>query len=319
MPAVEVPVEKWQGKVREVTLGGNGRKQITIGGESTLPFLHFEGQLSHRPVVAIEVHDRPPSDWAQPLLAAWGDVINDPAAWAKKAVACGADLIVFHLKSAHPEDMNTGDKEARANVTKVLEAVDVPLMIIGPYVAEKDNEVLVAAAEAAAGQRVALGYCEEKNYRTICAAALASGHAVIAKTPIEINLAKQLNILISDMGIAGDSIIIDPTTAALGYGLEYTYSVMERLRLAALNGDPMTAMPMSVNPGEEAWRQKEAKFAEGVPEEWGDYEQRACLWEQLSALGLLQAGADIVVMRHPRTLEVIKAAIDKLMQAVPTV
>lgn len=319
MPTVEVPLEKWQGKVREVTLGGNGRKQITVGGEATLPFLHFEGQLPHHPVVAVEVHDRPPSDWAQPLLAVWGDVMNNPTAWAKKAVEYGAELIVFHLKSAHPEDANTGAEEAKANVAKMLEAVDVPLLIIGPYVAEKDNEVLVAAAEVAAGQRVALGYCEDKNYRTICAAAMANNHVVIAKTPIEINLAKQLNILISDMGIPGDSIIIDPTTASLGYGLEYTYSVMERLRLAALNGDAMTAMPMIVHPGEEAWRQKEAKFAEGVPDEWGNYEQRAQLWEQLTALGLLHAGADIVVLRHPRTVEVVKTAIDKLMQAAVTV
>jgi acetyl-CoA decarbonylase/synthase complex subunit delta len=313
MAEVELPLENWSGKVEEVTLGGNGRKSTTIGGETTLPFLHFEGEIPNRPVVSFEVHDRPPSDWSSPLLSAWGDAINDPATWAKKAVEYGADLLTFHLKSAHPEDMDTGPEEAAANVTKVLEAVNVPLMIIGPYVAEKDNEVLVAAADAAAGQRVALGYCEEGNYRTIAAACIANNHVAISKTPIEINLAKQLNILITDMGVAPNAIIMDPTTAALGYGLEYVYSVMERLRLAALQGDSMTQKPMSISPGEEAWRQKEAKFAEGVPETWGKIEDRALAWEQFTATALLHSGADIITLRHPKSAETIHTIIDQLM------
>jgi len=312
MPEVQVPVEKWSGKINEVTLGGNGRKSITVGGESTLPFLKFEGSIPHPPAIAIEVLDLEPA-WPENLLAAWGDVVKDPGTWAKKAAEAGADIICLRLRSAHPEEGNTGAAEAKASVGKVLSAVDLPLIVLGPEVAEKDNEVLVPASEAARGQRVALGNCLEKNYRTIAAACIADGHVAIAKTPIEINLAKQLNILISDIGLAHDSIIMDPTTGALGYGLEYSYSVMERLRLAALQGDKMTAMPMICTVGEEAWRQKEAKFREGVPQNWGNRDERAIVWEQLTASTLINAGANIVVLRHPRSVELVKATIAKLM------
>lgn len=314
MPEVAVPTEKWTGKVREVKLGGNGRKTVVVGGEGTLPFLHFDGAMPNRPAIAIEVHDCKPDDWAPSLMEAWGNVLNDPALWAKKAVEFGADLIAFYLKSAHPDNMNTGAAEAVNNIKKVLEAVDVPLLVLGPGVAAKDNEVLLPVADATRGQRLALGNCEEKNYKTIVAACIANGHLAIASTPIDMNLAKQLNILISDVGLSPDSIIMDPTTGALGYGLEYTYSVMERLRLAALGGDGMTAMPMLCTVGSEAWRQKEAKAAEGVPATWGDQKQRALTWEALTAIGVLNAGADIVVLRHPKTVETVRAAIDGLMK-----
>jgi len=314
MPVVEVPTEKWTGKVKEVRLGGNGRRSVVVGGEATLPFLHFEGSFPNRPLIAIEVRDCEPRDWSPHLVAAWGDVLADSGAWAKKAVEFGADIIALSLRSAHPEEGNTGADEARRTVDKVLSAVDLPLVITGPGVAEKDNEVLVAASEVAKGQRVALGNCEEKNHRTIAAACIADGHVAIAKTPIEINLAKQLNILLCDVGLSPDSILLDPTTGALGYGIEYTYSVMERLRLAGLGGDAMTAMPMICTAGEESWRQKESKVSEGVPEAWGDPLERALIWEGVTASMLIAAGANIVVLRHPRTVERVKAVIDKLMR-----
>lgn len=313
MLTVQIPKEKWTGKVREVHLGGNGRKEVVVGGETTLPFLHFEGAIPHKPVVAIETHDRPPKDWAPALTSFWGDAMKSPATWAKKAAEVGAEVIVLYLKSAHPEDANTGPEEAKKTVASVLEAVDLPLIVLGPDVAEKDNQVLVAAADVAQGQRLVLGNCVEKNYRTIAAACIANKHIAVAKTPIEINLAKQLNILISDLGLSPDSILMDPTTGALGYGLEYSYSVMERLRLAALGGDSMMAMPMFCTAGEEAWRQKEAKATEGVPASWGDPNLRALLWEETTALGLITAGADIVVLRHPQSVERIKGLISKLM------
>jgi acetyl-CoA decarbonylase/synthase complex subunit delta len=239
--------------------------------------------------------------------------LKAPDTWAKKAVELGADLIALRLRSAHPERENTGSEEAKKLVSLVLGAVDVPLIVLGPEVAEKDNQVLVAASEVAKGQRIALGNCEEKNYRTIAATCIADGHVAIAKTPIEINLAKQLNILLSDLGLSPDAILMDPTTGALGYGLEYTYSVMERLRLAALGGDKMTSLPMLCTVGEEAWRQKEAKFAEGIPAAWGPLEERAVLWEELTALSLIHSGANIVVLRHPHSVERVKEAIAKLM------
>ncbi|MEE8443072.1 MAG: acetyl-CoA decarbonylase/synthase complex subunit delta, partial [Dehalococcoidia bacterium] len=174
-------------------------------------------------------------------------------------------------------------------------------------------EVLVAVSDATTGERLALGVCEDKNYRTIVATCMANGHIAIAKSPIDINLAKQLNILITDMDLPADRILMDPTTGALGYGLEYTYSVMERLRVAALQGDTMTSMPMIVTPGQEAWRFKEAKTEEGVPAEWGDLEQRGIAWEAVTAIALLQAGADILVMRHPQAVALTKKALADLM------
>lgn len=318
MATVEIPKEKWNGAVRTITLGASGdggtrTTTVTVGGETTLPFLHFEGEIPHRPVVAAEVVDSYPDDWSPELLAAWGDVLNDPAAWAKKAVDLGADLIALKLRSTHPDQGNRTPAEAAATVKKVLGAVGVPLIVYGPGVAEKDNEVLVVVAEAAKGERIALANCEDKNYRTIVAAAMANGHLVVAKTPIDVNLAKQLNILISDMGLPLDRILMDPTTGALGYGLEYTYSVMERLRIAALMGDSMTQQPMIVTVGEESWRQKESKVPTGVPAAWGDFATRGVIWEVTTATTLLHAGADIVLLRHPKSLGLVKKSIEALM------
>jgi acetyl-CoA decarbonylase/synthase complex subunit delta len=285
-----------------------------VGGETALPFLHFEGSIPNRPVIAVEVSDRAPDDWSSLLLEAWGGALEDPAKWATRAEEIGADVIALSLDSAHPERGDTGAKEARETVRRVLEATTLPLIIYGPGQTDKDNEVLVAAAEEAAGERIALGNCEEKNYRTIVAAALANDHVVIAKTPIDVNLAKQLNVLIGDMGLNRKNIIMDSTTGALGYGLEYTYSVMERVRLAALTGDGALQQPIILTVGYEAWRTKEARTAEGVPAQWGDWAQRGLLWEANTSVTLLGTGADILVLRHPDTIPLVKGAIDELMK-----
>ncbi len=314
MAPIDVPTEKWTGQIREVTLGGDSRKKVVVGGANTLPFLHFEGAIPNPPVIAIDVEDRPPERWSPALEAAWGDVLHEgPAAWARKAVEFGADIVALTLRSADPESGDTGPDEAVDTVKQVLEAVDVPLIVYGPGIAEKDNEVLVAVADATAGEQLALGLCEEKNYRTIVATCMANGHIPIAHSPMDVNLAKQMNILIIDMGMSGDRILMDPTTGALGYGIEYAYSVMERLSLAALTGDKMTNMPLILNPGRETWRVKESMAEEGIPAEWGAFEDRGVVWEGLTALALVEAGANILVMRHPRAVALVKDAINKLM------
>ncbi len=317
--AVEIPKEKWTGRIREITLGatadegGTRKKTVTVGGESTLPFLTFEGEIPNPPVVALEIQDRYPDDWSTVLKDAWGDVLNDPAAWATRAEEYGADIIALKLQSAHTEGDNTDAAHAVDTVKSVLAATGLPLIVYGPGQPEKDNEVLVAVAEATTGERIALGNCEDKNYRTIVAAALANNHLVIAKSPIDVNLAKQLNILISDMRLELDRILMDPTTGALGYGLEYVYSVMERLRIAGLTGDKMTQQPMICTVGEEAWRTKESKVNEGVPTAWGDWERRSKNWEALTATTLLQSGADIVVLRHPESVARVKETVASLL------
>jgi len=309
--AVEIPAEKWTGKIREVKLGGGGRKEVILGGASTLPYLSFEGGRGNPTRVAIEIHDCEPPHPPN-LLSAWGDAVKDPGTWAKKAAEFGAEIICLRLTSAHPESGNTGAAGAKATVDKVLAATDLPLIVLGPGVAEKDNEVLMAASETAKGQRIALGNCEEKNYKTAAAVCISDGHIAIAKTPLDINLAKQLNVMVSDVGVPLDSIIMDPDTGALGYGIEYGYSINERVRLAALMGDTMCQMPIMNHAGPETWRQKEAKAAEGVPVAWGNLDERAVIWEEITAVACINSGADLVVLNHPRAVEAIKATISKL-------
>jgi acetyl-CoA decarbonylase/synthase complex subunit delta len=241
------------------------------------------------------------------LAEAWGETMLDRAQWAKKAEEAGADLLVLALTA---ED---SAEDAVKAVKSVLDASGLPLIVWGPGQTEKDNELLVPVAEAAKGEQLVLGICEDKNYRTIVAAAMANGHLVQARTPMDVNMSKQLNILISDMGIPKDRVLMDPTTGALGYGIEYGYSVMERLRLAALQGDTVTQLPMIVTPGFEAWKTKEAKVGEGVPEAWGDWKTRAINWETLTAIALIESGADIVVLRHPESVRRVKEAIAELM------
>lgn len=319
---VEIVKDKWPGSVRVVALGataaegGTRSHTVTVGGEKTLPFMHFESETPNRPVVAVEIRDRRPDDWSPLLANVWGVVMDDPAAWAKAAEAAGADLIQLGLSLTDSAGNPNTPQNAVAAVKAVLGATGLPLIVFGPGQAEVDNNLLVAVAEATKGERLLLGICEDKNYRTIVATAMANGHLVNARTPMDVNLAKQLNILISDMGLPLDRIIMDPTTGALGYGIEYGFSVMERLRLAALQGDAMTQLPMLVTPGFEAWKAKESKVGEGVPASWGDWENRAQNWESLTATALLESGADILVLRHPEGVKRVKAAIAELM-AVP--
>lgn len=316
---IEIPVDKWPGQVRTVTLGatpaegGTRSRTVTVGGEKTLPFMHFEGEIPNPPVVAVEIKDRRPDDWSPLLLKTWEAVVDDPARWAKAAEEAGAELIQLSLSLVDAAGNPTTPAGAVATVKAVLSATGLPLLVFGPGQADLDNELLVAVAEATKGERLVLGICEDKNYRTIVATAMANDHLVSARTPMDVNLAKQLNILISDMGFPLDRILMDPTTGALGYGVEYGYSAMERLRLAALQGDSMTQMPMIVTPGFEAWKTKEAKVGEGVPESWGDWERRAINWETLTALTLLESGADIIVLRHPESIRRVRAAIEDLM------
>jgi acetyl-CoA decarbonylase/synthase complex subunit delta len=315
MPGIEIPKEKWSGKVREVTLGataangGTRSHTVTVGGQTTLPFLSFEGAIPHPPVIAIEVRDSRPTDWPTLLIEAWNGGTQDAGAWAKAAEAAGADLVALTFSAS--DSLNAA--YARQTLRKVLSSTGLPLVVFGTGQADLDNEILVAVAEEGKGENLLLGVCEEKNYRTIVAAALAHGHLVNARTAMDVNLAKQLNILIHDMGMPMERIIMDPTTGAMGYGIEYGYSVMERLRLAALQGDSMTQQPMLVTPGEEAWRTKESRAAEGVPATWGDYAGRASNWEVLTASTLIESGADIVILRHPQSIQRVRAMISALM------
>ncbi len=319
--AQEVMLEKWSGSVSVVNIGatkdegGSRSKVIKVGGQATLPFLFQEGAIPQKPVIAYEIWDTAPTDWPQELNKSYGDALKGPFAWAQKCVKeYKAELLCVKLQGAHPD---FGDKTADAEakfIAELLKKVDVPLIILGFGDDTKDNLVLPACSEAAKGERCLIGSAVQDNYKTLTAAVLADGHNIVAESPIDINIAKQLNILISDMGLPLERIIINPTIGALGYGLEYAYSIMERARLAALSGDKMMACPFICLVGQEAWRAKEAKAAQAEFPAWGPETERGIIWEAITATALIQAGADILVMRHPRAIEKINKYIEELMK-----
>lgn len=308
---MELVKERYAGRIGQVVLGATAAQGGTrghtwrVGGDAAMPFLGFEGDLPHRPLVAMEVVDRVP-DWPPLLREAIGPETAQAAAWACRCVEeFGADLVLLRLQSCDPELEDATPRQCAATVREVLARVSVPLLVVGSGAEAKDNLVLPVVAEAGSGERLALGNATQENYKTLTAACMVYGHSLIALSPIDISIAKQLNILVGEMGLSLDRVVCDPTTGALGYGLEYTYSIIERLRLGALAGDPMLAVPVLCQVGQEAWRVKEAGAQEEVPG-WGDPVERGVLWEALTATALLQAGAHVVVLRHPRAVRLVK-------------
>lgn len=299
--------ETYNGVIREVTLGV-GDKSVVVGGETALPFYAFEGDMPRKPVIAFDVYDEEPADWPEPVVEPYKDVLGDPVKWALKCQnEYRADMICLHLVSTNPTGTNRSAEEAAQTVKVVADAIDIPMIIYGTANVEKDMEVLAKAAEAAQGKNVLMGPIEEDNYKTIAAAALGFQQAGATHSPIDVNMAKQLNILATQLGLNADHIIIDPTTGALGYGLEYVYSVMERLRLAALTqNDSMTQMPIINTIGKEVWKAKEVKVSTEEEPAWGDAETRGIIWEAMTAVALLMAGSDILVMRHPKAVELTR-------------
>lgn len=311
--AFEIPKTIYTGKIKEVTLG-KGPRAVTLGGESSYPFHLFEGEMPHPPRIAMEVYDSPPEEWPEAALEPFKDVVNDPAAWAKKCVeAYGAELIALQLVSTDPNGLNRSSDEAAQTTKRVAAAVDVPVIVWGSGSTDKDAEVLRKIAETCDGMNLIIGPVVEGNYKQVGAGAIAYKHTAVASSPIDINLAKQLNILLGNLGVPDGQILVDPTTGALGYGLEYTYSVMERDRMAALTQqDERLQFPILCNLAKEVWKTKEAKLnAEEAPL-LGNAKKRGILMEAVTAMSLLLAGADILVMRHPEAIKLIREMIAEL-------
>ncbi len=312
--------ERFPSKVGEVTLGataeqgGTRDSVVVVGGDNLLPFLHFEGKVVNRPVIAMEVTDIVPP-WNEAIKAQFGDVLDNPAAWAKKCVdEFGADLIYVKLIGADPEGLNRSPEDCARVVKDVLAAVGVPLIVVGCETPEKDNEVMAAVAEATAGENLLIGLAEQDNYKSITAAAMVHKHNVIARSPLDINICKQLNILINEMGLPLNKIVIDPMIGGLGFGIEYAYSIMERARLGALANDKMLSMPMICTVGYEANRAKEANESVEAFPDWGELAERGVLWETLTATALLQVGASILVMRNPAAVKLVQHNIADLVE-----
>lgn len=312
--AFQPPKQIYSGNIREVVLG-TGDKAITVGGRAAFPFHSFEGAMPNPPRVAMEVWDKDPSeDWCDAAKEPFQDVLADSAAWAKKCVEkYGADMIVVQTKSADPNGDNRAAADVAASVKKVVDAVDVPVAVWGVANHEKDTDVMRAVAEQCTGKRLLLSPVEEGDYKQIGAACLGYKHAVASSSPIDVNLAKQLNILLGNLGVSNKDIVIDPTTGGLGYGLEYTYSVMERITQAALTQeDEKLQQPIIANVGNEVWKTKEANLSVEEAPNLGDPKTRAVLMESITAVDLLLAGADIVVLRHPDSVKLVKDFIKKM-------
>ena len=281
---------------------------MTVGGETSYPFFLFEGQMPNKPKLAMEIWDTNPGDeWADWAKAPFADVLDDPGAWAKKCVEYGADMVVVQLKSTDPNTQDKGADDAVATVKAVLGAVDVPVIVYGVANEQKDIETLRAIAEAFQGKNLVLGPVEDKNHKQIGAQALAYGHVIAANSPIDINLAKQLNILLENLGVTYNKILIDPTTGGLGYGMEYCYSVMERLEMAALaQSDGNLQQPIINNLAQEIWKSKETKQPLDEVPNMGHPDDRSILMETTAAVAMLLAGSDILILRHPETVKLVR-------------
>lgn len=306
--------ETYSGKVYPVTIG-MGDSAATVGGENVLPFHSFEGSAPNRPVIAFEIQDVPPADWPENVKKPFEGVSGDPVKWARY---CQDDLkakaIALRLIGTHPDRENRSPEDAAKTVKDVLAAINVPLVVLGSNHPEKDSAVLVAAAEAAKDKNCIIGKAQEANYKTIAAAAMANNHKLIAMSELDINLSKQLNILIGQMGFEKEKLITDPMCSALGYGLEYTYSVMERIRLAALTQNDATMQPpLMGDVGMYVWKVKEAQASETDLPHWGTVEERGIAWEAVTATALLVAGAELLIMRHPKAVEAVQKTIEELM------
>lgn len=309
------PTISYKGSVSEVKIGavkgegGSRAKSLVIGGEQTMPFYRFMGPTPHEPIVSFDVFDvKVPLPKA--VREVYGDAIDDPVEWAKVCVdKFNAEMVQVHLVSTDPNVKDAAPSEAVKTIEDVLQAIDVPIAVGAPGHPQKDPLVLEKAAEVAEGERIVLNSARlDTDYKRIGEAAKKHGHVVVSFTQLDLNMQKRINRELLAIGLGKDSIVMDPCTAALGYGLEYTFSIMERIRLAALLGDEELQMPLASGTSNswaarEAWQDKP---------ELGPREVRGPLWEATTALALLTAGCDFFMVLHPTTAKIIESAVSAL-------
>lgn len=292
-------VEAYAGTVRELPVGTED-KVLKVGGEGVLP-LHFfdEGLSPNPPRFALEVWDMEPEGWAEWVLEPFGDVVRDPVEWGKKCVDFGADMVCLKLMSTDPAGKDTSAEKAAALTRRMAEGISVPLIVYASGDEKKDIQVLTRVAEICQGLNLLLGPVVKENHEEIGRAALLHGHSLIAQSPLDINLMKELNVRLCKFA-PPERIAIDPLTSALGYGMEYTFTIMERTKqTGVIFKDAMTQMPIIADLGTECWKTKEARGSK----------DQGLAWEGITALSLLLAGANILVLRHPETLRALKGLI----------
>ncbi len=310
--ATKIPEDHYKidysGTIREVTLG-NVDNTVTVGGTNTMPFQLFEGDIPRKPLIAMDVLDVAPEEWPATLSRHFEGVLDNPVAWAQKCVSdYQAEAICLSMVSTDPNGMNRSAADAAKIAAEVINNIDVPVIIWGCDNAEKDTETLRDITAMIGDKKACLAPLTDANYRSIGATAMAFQHPVVAASPIDVNLAKQLNILMENLGMHLDTVLIDPSIGALGYGIEYTYSVMERIRLAALTQhDDKLQVPFICNLGREVWKAKEVRLPSD--DLIGDQENRGVLMEAVTASCMLMAGGEVLVMRHPKAIALTKSLI----------
>jgi len=313
-------VQEYPGQIREVTLGatksggGSRGKKIVIGGATTPAFYLFEKTPPHPPVISVDTFDMKVT-LPKAIRMHVEEVWEDTAAWAKMAVdKWGAEVLTVHLLSTDPLIKDTPPAKAAKTVEEVLQAVDVPLIIGGCGDPKKDAEVFTKVAEVTEGERVLLSSVtldmdEAGVLEGVAKAAGKHGHLVLGFTALDLNRAKELNRKLYDY-VPEDNILMDLTTAALGYGLEYSFTIHERARMAALMGDSELQHPV-LSGTTNAWAAREAWIKLGP--EWEPRSLRGPLWETLTALSLLLAGVDLFMMMHPDAVKTMKKVVEQLM------
>lgn len=295
------PVHDYPGEVAEVQLGAGTRKPVLLGGQKAL--YRFEEPQPNPPVVTFDVFDIPMPGLPRPIREHFSDVMDHPGDWAKKAVKdFGANMVTIHLIGTGPKVMDKTPQQAAADIEEVLQAVDVPLVIGGSGDPKKDPIVLEAAAAAAEDERCLLASANlDLDYRRVAKAAMDYNHAVLSWAITDINMQKTLNKYLMKEGLTREDIVMDPTTCALGYGIEFSIDVITRTRLAALKGDKDLQMPMSSGTTN-AWGSREAWMRK---DEWGPTDYRGPIWEIVTGLTMMLCGVDIFMMLHPSSVQLL--------------
>jgi len=305
MSKIPLVGERYSGKIGEVTLG---KGDYTAGGADGMPFLSFENTSKRRAMIAGEIFDDI-TDYPKLAANMFDGRQNDPVEWAMMWKALGADMICIRLKGTDPDKRKRTPKEAAELVKRISDAVQLPIIVYGCGVADADKEVMEEVSKAVKDSKLILAKADEDEYRTISSAAMAGDHAIVAFSNLDLNLAKQMNIILTDFGVPGNGILMDPLMAPLGMGLDYSYSVNERIRLAALSNDKMLQIPIICD-ATGAWDVGDAVNDED--ERLGDVKCRVTWWETMTAMAAIVSGADIVIMRGPGAADMIMGYADEL-------
>ena len=307
-------LQKFNAKINTVTIG-SGDKTVTIGGDSTYPFYSFDAPSENAPKIGVEISDMGLENIVSEGIKSYYDGASTIGEMAKKAAAMeGADFVALILEGGDPNGVNKSVDELIAVVKDVADSIDAPLVVEGCKNVEKDAELLPKVAEALQGRNVLILSEKEENYKAIGAAAgLAYDQIVGAESAVDINLAKQLNVVTTQLGVNAQKIVMNIGSAAAGYGYEYVVSTMDRIKGAALSqNDNMLQMPIITPVSAETWGVKEATASEADMPEWGPEEERGIDMEVMTAAADLAAGSDAVILRHPEAVATISRMIKAL-------